>query len=254
MPDAGKDAGLDDAAVLAEPVRRALYDYVARAGREVGRDESARATHVERALAAFHLDKLVDAGFLEVSFRRLSGRTGPGAGRPSKLYRRAPKTLEISVPPRRYATLARLLAEGVSVGGKATTRQLARAARELGRRLGEEGRRAAGSRPERASLMREAERVLARNGFEPRKEGAGDIRLANCPFDAIATDYRDVVCGMNLELMDAFVDGLGVQRVRAVADQQRGVCCVALRSEGRPHTKPRGSGHPREIDRTSLER
>lgn len=223
-------AALDDAAVLAEPVRRALYDYVARTGRDVGRDEAARAVHVERALAAFHLDKLVDAGFLETTFRRLSGRSGPGAGRPSKLYRRGAKRLELSVPPRRYEVLARLLADALGASGKTATQHLARFARVMGRGLGEEARRGAGPRPDRERLMRSAEGTLARNGFEPRKEGANEIRLANCPFDALSKDHRDLVCGMNYELMEAFVAGMGARGVRAVADQRPGVCCVALRT------------------------
>src|SRR5207245_11235384 len=91
-------------------------------------------------------------------------------------------------------------------------------------------RRAAGSRANRESLLRSAERTLARCGFEPRKEGPGDLRLANCPFDALAKDHRELVCGMNHELMDAFVEGMGARGVRAVADPQPGVCCVALRT------------------------
>ena len=229
MNDSGIGAALDDAAVLAEPVRRALYEYVTRTGREVGRDEAARAAHVERALAAFHLDKLVDAGFLDTTFRRLSGRSGPGAGRPSKLYRRGSKRLELSVPPRRYEMLARLFAGALGASGKTATRHLARLARQMGRGLGEEARHAAGPRPDREQLMRSAERTLARNGFEPRKEG-DELRLANCPFDALAKDHRDLVCGMNHELMEAFVEGMGARGVRAVADQRPGLCCVALRT------------------------
>jgi predicted ArsR family transcriptional regulator len=230
MNDAGIGPALDDAAVLAEPVRRALYEYVAHTGREVGRDEAARATHVHRALAAFHLDKLVGAGFLETTFRRLSGRSGPGAGRPSKLYRRGAKRLELSVPPRRYEMLARLLADAVGASGKTATRHLARLARRMGRGLGEEARLAAGPRADRQRLLRAAERTLTRYGFEPRKESAGELRLANCPFDALAQDHRDLVCGMNHALMEAFVEGMGARGVRAVADQQPGVCCVALRT------------------------
>src|SRR2546425_8839096 len=157
MSDPGIGQALDDAAVLAEPVRRALYEYVARTGREVGRDEAARAANVDRALAAFHLDKLVSAGFLETSFRRLSGRSGPGAGRPAKVYWRGPKRLELSVPPRRYEMLARLLAEALNAGGKSATRHLARLARRMGRGLGEETRLAARPRPDRERLMRSAE-------------------------------------------------------------------------------------------------
>jgi predicted ArsR family transcriptional regulator len=236
MQDVPIGPALDDAALLAEPARRALYEYVARLGREVGRDEAARATRVQRALAAFHLDKLVAAGFLEAGFRRLSGRSGPGAGRPSKVYRRGAKRIELSVPPRRYEMLAKLLAGAVSAGGKDAARHLARLAREMGRGLGEEARRSAGPRPDRASLMRAAERTLTRHGFEPRKDGPDELRMGNCPFDALAADYRELVCGMNHELMDAFLGGMRARGVRAVAEPQPGVCCVALRTD-RPRAR-----------------
>src|SRR5215470_13271573 len=89
---------LESLQILTEPVRRDLYRYVAERGGEVGRDEAATALGISRALAAFHLDKLVEAGLLETSFRRLSGLKGPGAGRPSKLYRRSSVRIEVSLP------------------------------------------------------------------------------------------------------------------------------------------------------------
>ena len=54
-------------------------------------NEAAASVGISRALAAFHLDRLVKDGLLIPEYRRLSGRTGPGAGRPAKLYRRAPR-------------------------------------------------------------------------------------------------------------------------------------------------------------------
>src|SRR5262245_41735059 len=104
-------------AALADPVRRSIYLHVLAQGNEVSRDEAARELHVSRALAAFHLDKLADAGLLEVSYRRLSGRTGPGAGRPSKLYRRSALQVDVTVPARRYELAARLLAQATAEGG-----------------------------------------------------------------------------------------------------------------------------------------
>ena len=97
--------------MLADPVRRDLYEYVADAGHEVGRAEAADAIGVARTLAAFHLDKLADAGLLEVEHRRLTGRSGPGAGRPAKVYRVAVREHLASVPARDYRALAMLLAE-----------------------------------------------------------------------------------------------------------------------------------------------
>lgn len=231
MPDNDRLASsLDDAALLAEPVRRRLYEHVVRSAGEVGRDDAARAAKVDRALAVFHLDKLVEAGFLDVSFRRLSGRAGPGAGRPSKLYRRSAKRLEVSLPATRYELLARLFARSVALGGRSAARELTGAARELGKTLANEAREIAGQRPTAAGLLRAAERTLSRHGYEPRREPGGIVRLANCPFDGLAKDYPELVCGMNHELMASFVDELGARGVSAIADPQPGVCCVAIRT------------------------
>src|SRR3990170_8987534 len=105
-------------AALREPVRMRLYRYVERRLAAVGRDEAAGAVGVSRAMAAFHLDKLVDLGLLRTEFRRLSGRTGRGAGRPAKLYRRSRRDFSVTLPKRDHELLARLLSEraAVSVG------------------------------------------------------------------------------------------------------------------------------------------
>lgn len=68
-------------------IRRAIYHHILATATDVSRDEAAAAVGVNRKLAAFHLEKLLEAGLLEATYRRLSGRSGPGAGRPSKLYR-----------------------------------------------------------------------------------------------------------------------------------------------------------------------
>ncbi|HEX7474226.1 MAG TPA: helix-turn-helix domain-containing protein, partial [Candidatus Limnocylindrales bacterium] len=76
-------------AALDEPTRRRLYEYVAGRDEPVGRDEAAEALGIGRPLVAFHLERLLRAGLLTAEYRRLRGRSGPGAGRPAKLYRRA---------------------------------------------------------------------------------------------------------------------------------------------------------------------
>ena len=80
----------------------------------VSRDEAATALGLARTTAAFHLDRLVDEGLLGVEFARRTGRSGPGAGRPSKLYRRSGCQVDVSVPERRYELAARLLADAVA--------------------------------------------------------------------------------------------------------------------------------------------
>src|SRR5215467_8406446 len=89
-------------ATLDDPVRRAIYDFVVASAGAVTRDAVAGALGVSRRIAALHLDRLAGQGLLAVEYRRLHGRTGPGAGRPAKLYRPSPGEVAVSVPDRRY--------------------------------------------------------------------------------------------------------------------------------------------------------
>src|SRR5919206_3366418 len=128
------DRDLAAIGLLQDPLRRALYRHVVAAGGEVSRNQAAEAVGVARGLAAFHLDKLVEAGLLEAAFRRLGERRGPGAGRPAKLYRRAAGQVGASLPPRTYETAAHLLAETVEQAGADLALQAT--ARQAGARAG----------------------------------------------------------------------------------------------------------------------
>jgi predicted ArsR family transcriptional regulator len=223
-----KDIGA--VAALGEPARLALYNYVVARG-EAGRDDAARAARISRALAAFHLDRLVAEGLLTATYRRRKGRTGPGAGRPAKLYSRAPGEITLSFPERRYELAARLLARAVSrAPGTAAARAVAAAATAYGRALGAEARTRAGSRPSAARLITAALGLLAEQGFEPVRDGDGSVRLRNCPFHALAMECRDLVCGMNLSLLRGVIRGLAGAGLTAVLDPQPGRCCVVLKA------------------------
>jgi predicted ArsR family transcriptional regulator len=223
---------IDEIAVLAEPVRRRLYGYVADQAEPVGRDAAAAALGIGRPLAAFHLDRLVAAGLLDVTFRRLSGRSGPGAGRPAKLYRRSDRQVELSLPARNYEIAATLFADALAAGAAgtvSTSQALDAAARSFGESLGAEARRRAGKRPSAAALLAAAMEVLDGAGFEPIAGERDVIALRNCPFDAIAQTHRDLVCGMNVSLMDGVIAGLRAKGIEAELDRQPGMCCVVWR-------------------------
>jgi predicted ArsR family transcriptional regulator len=230
--DSQQSTAIDDVAVLAEPVRRSLYGHVAGQPEPVSRDAAAAAIGISRSLAAFHLDRLVEAGLLDVTYRRLSGRTGPGAGRPSKLYSRSKREVALNLPARRYELAARLFAEALargSTGSTSAVEPLDEAAHLFGRSLGEEARRRARPRHGQRALVDSAVDVLAETGFEPMPGDADVIALRNCPFDAIARTHRALVCGMNLSLMDGVIAGLKATGIRAELDPQPGMCCVVWR-------------------------
>jgi predicted ArsR family transcriptional regulator len=213
-------------ALLQDPVRRGLYRYIRGRRREVSRDEAARALRVSRNLAAFHLDKLVAQNLLATSFRRLTGRQGPGAGRPAKLYRCSDQQLDFTLPPRRYALAGRLLALAITTARSAgSERALWRVAAHVGRRAGSEARRS-GSRGARRPLATVVD-VLDAWGYEPTEPNGG-IVLGNCPFDALAKACQPLVCKMNLALLRGVLTGVGARSLKAELRPQPGSCCVVF--------------------------
>ncbi|MEQ0560088.1 helix-turn-helix domain-containing protein [Amycolatopsis sp. NEAU-NG30] len=203
-------------AALDEPTRRRLYEYVVRSPEPVTRDEAAAALGVPRATVAFHLDRLVGERLLTVGHERRTGRTGPGAGRPAKLYRRSDRQVSVSLPERQYELAGELLATAVEeadeTGG--SPREI------LGRRAREHGAELAAGAPDIVAALEE-------HGFEPRAAD-GEVLLGNCPFQQLARTHTRLVCEMNLGLVEGMLDGVGEQRLCARLDPHPGFCCVRL--------------------------
>jgi predicted ArsR family transcriptional regulator len=184
----------------------------------VSRDEVADALNVARSVAAFHLEKLVDSGLLKVRYERRTGRTGPGAGRPTKLYGRSEREFDLSLPPRRYDLAGALLADAVTLAeenGTPISKAVTLVSREAGELVGtncEDG----------IDLVS----VLERHGYEPRVQDRM-IKLLNCPFDALAQQHRDLVCGMNLDFLNGIVAGMSTSTAFAPRlAPEPGYCCV----------------------------
>ena len=79
-----------------------------RAAGERGRRRSAFGVH--RSVARGRLERLAAAGLLEPAFERRTGRQGPGAGRPAKVYAVAPELAPLEFPDRHSEELVSLLA------------------------------------------------------------------------------------------------------------------------------------------------
>src|SRR5215204_4219560 len=220
---------------LDEPVRRTLFDLVSRSETPVSRDQAAEAVGLARSTAAFHLDRLVEEGLLAVEFRRLTGRTGPGAGRPSKLYTRAAGEIAVAIPERHYDFAAHLLLAAIEEAtrtGEAVREALQRTAERAGRALGADG----------GSL----EQILEEQGFEPRPDGSGGLLLGSCPFHRLAQQHTEIVCHLNLDLLHGAAEGSGDRRHTMVLDPGVGRCCVRAvprrrHPRGRRADRP---GHP----------
>lgn len=221
-------ADLVAVALLAEPVRQRLYLYLRERREPVGREEAARHAGIKARLAAFHLDKMVDAGLLEVEYRRLSGRTGPGAGRTAKVYSVSSRSFSVLIPQTRYALAASMMASALSAGGSGAdgAGSLQDVATTVGGSLGDEIRQ----QTRTDSARREAvQHKLRQLGYEPRVEESGEWTLRNCIFSDLSKSHRELVCGMNA----AFVAGLvGGARLPSLQVERRTgawpACCVRL--------------------------
>ena len=215
-------------AVLAEPLRRRFYLHVASSTEPVSREAAAESLGVSRSVAAFHLDKLAEAGVLDVEYRRPPGMSGPGAGRPTKFYRRAERELDFSMPERRYDLAAAILAQAVSDARERAIpvdEALCAAARDFGRVIGASLDDATDGVSEN-----ELERVLAiltAHGYEPDRPG-DVVTLQNCPFHVLADQHRELVCGMNLNMLEGVLEGAAAPDLTARLDPTPGRCCVTM--------------------------
>jgi len=200
---------------LADPSRQALYDYVRRQTHPVSREEAADAVHMSRGLAAFHLDKLVDAGLLDARYEAPPDQPR-GRGRAPKVYQAVDDGLAITIPERRYELIAEILAGAVADDPAHADDAARRHAQQRGRALG--------GQLSGADLLD----VLSSLGFEPDRAGGDPVILRNCPFHALATRQTALVCALNHAFLTGLVAGLDVSEVHARLVPRAGTCCVEL--------------------------
>ena len=216
---------------LADPTRRALYEHVTESAEPVSREQAADAMNLPLHQVKFHLDRLERAGLLVSDYVRLSGRSGPGAGRPAKRYRPADVEMSVSAPPREYdlaghvlaKAITRAQAEGISIDDAVRV-----VAREQGHALAEPDT----SPPDSpAEALDRAIGILRRHGYAPQNDD-GRVTMLNCPFHSLAQENRDLVCTMNHELIEGLDETLQPYCPRAILDPQAHRCCVILTADG----------------------
>lgn len=214
-------------AVLEDPQRRAIYQFVRTERRPVTREETAVGTGVSRNLAAFHLERLLDAGLVTADYAKTSGRGGPGSGRPAKRYRPSDSEITIEIPPRRYALAGRLFVTAIEQSAtRGSARDAAlRVADEEGRRIGADALRQRRRRHDRGAVVNACLTAL---GFEPTTDEAGQIVLANCPFHGLVDVAPELVCAMNQSLVGGILTGLDARDLEARLEPANEQCCVVL--------------------------
>ena len=205
---------------LADPARLALYELVTRGAEPIGRDAAAEAVGLSRSTAAFHLERLAALGLVEVEYRRLSGRTGPGSGRPAKLYRRAQSEISVSLPERHYDLAGDVLAGAIeqSIETGLPVRDTLRSV------AGEAGR-------SRGAASASLPIALEENGFEPCADG-DSLVLGNCPFHRLAQKHTDIVCELNYELVRGLATGCGDVDHAVWSEPGAGRCCIRITAAG----------------------
>ncbi|MFH7341158.1 helix-turn-helix transcriptional regulator [Streptomyces sp. KHY 26] len=222
-------SAIDSVSVLSEDSRRRMFAFIRRAGHAVTRDEAAANVGISRKLAAFHLDKLVDAGLLRARYETPGGIRK--VGRRPKVYEPTDAQITVSIPDRRHELLADLLLEAVLTEGadENAVQSAMRTAGRRGRQLGEAAReetRPGRLGPERGLTACEA--LLEMYGYEPVREAPTRLRLRNCPFHPLAVKAPDLVCGMNQAFLGGYLTGLEVNGIQAVLAPEPGECCVRL--------------------------
>jgi len=223
MTDDGFAQRVSKVGALADPIRRALYHFVSRQPGAVSREQAAQGIEVPRHTAKFHLDKLVDEGLLTTEFRRLTGRSGPGAGRPAKLYRRTRREISVSLPHRRYDLASQVLADAVerALDGAPMADAVRDAADNAAAVVLEAWP------PDDAPDLSRVAAVLTRLGYEASRDGDA-LTLGNCPFDRLSADHRELVCGMNRHFVESLDRRLGCDHLEVLDVQPGPGCCVRI--------------------------
>ena len=242
---------MDALEAVGTPELREALLFVRGGAEAVSADDLAELQAVHRNVARRRLDRLVAAGLLVSRFERRTGRTGPGAGRPAKLYSPAPETVGIEFPGRHYEELIGLLV-GVLPERLRSTRL-----RAVGRALAQELVRESPIVPAR-ELRRGVERVctaVGRLGFQATvaevDEETAVIVSPTCPLRPLVVERpetAEIDRGMWCGLVEAAVAGVTAADVSCEThhclddDASCRILVKVAKAPSRAPTRPRARG------------
>lgn len=198
MDSAALDRSIGDlTASLGDPTRRAIYIAVRQSAEPVTSSSIAELFRLHPNVARHHLDRLAADGYLQVTHRRPSGRSGPGAGRPAKCYEATGKPIDLHFPAQRPDLLLDLLSRVIDGVGASNVAEVAEAVgREYGSSLAAEiGEPDA---PGYATAVTAVARAMRGIGFQTEPEpDSRRILTSHCPFGEAATDHPEVFCSLD---------------------------------------------------------
>lgn len=217
----------DLTSALGDPTRRAIFIAVRESAEPMTSATVAELFGLHPNVARHHLDKLAGDGYLQVSRRRPSGRTGPGAGRPAKCYEATSKAIDLTFPTKRPDLLIELL---VRLVDRVAPAGIAAVAEEVGRHYGRELAGEIGSPGDDGyeSAVKAVAQAMSGLGFDIALDPLGDpgrLLTSHCPFGAAAVGFPDVVCSLDRGLVGGLFEGLH-QRCQPVVHPHTDEACV----------------------------
>jgi len=197
-------------AVLADPTRYRIYQYVLAADHPVSVAETSRVFDLHPNVARMHLRKLVDIGLLVAHLEK----TGRG-GRPGYVYSPSGNTISLNVPARDFQLLADLLVQSLALTGEGGKEAIAQIGRTFGRRLGQEAisrseqhRQIDQDETDQEEILKICAEALERLGVVThvirREDGSYNLVLRTCGFHEVATAHPEQIC----LLCQAMVEGI----------------------------------------------
>lgn len=230
-------------AVLGDPTRFSIYQYLATSGvPAVSAQDIAQRFGLHPNVARMHLNKLKEIGLLVAR----PEKTGRG-GRPSFVYALSGESVSLNLPPREYRLLAELLCRALALLGEQGLVALEEVGRGYGRQLADQVYAQLEVPPEDVpveQLLVAAAQVLSQQGLEAevvRDGGASaTLTLHNCSFEEVAARYPRFICHLCRGLVQGLLEAhLAVAHVRGGESIAHGARQCAYVAE--PVSSPRST-------------